>query len=374
MVDARVQMETIFRGDAPEVIPAVFRLGAWYNSQVAAGQLPAEVAGLTLPEVETHLGLANSARTGRVFEVRYRDPVKCVQSRRGDEVITDWHTPAGQLRLVRRFLDGAEAAGLMPTTSEYPIKTLDDYAAYQQIVEHTEYVPAYQDWLDYDRQIGPASLPMLILGTIPIHSLLIQWTGYEKGYFDLFDRPDVVLPVIEAANTVNRRMWDIVAESGAQLVMHGVNFDTAMTSPPVFREHFLPYLKAFNQRMHQAGKLVAFHADGNMSGLLDLVVEADYDVADCFACQPMVACTIEQARQVWADKITIWGALPGTLLEPDVPRDQLIEHLEHIYRVMAPGKRFVLGLADQALPSSSWEHIKLAAQWAGRHGSFPIGP
>ena len=140
------------------------------------------------------------------------------------------------------------------------------------------------------------------------------------------------------------------------------------------REHFLPYLKSFNEQMHLAGKKVAFHADGNMSGLLKLVLDAKFDVADCFACDPMVRCTVGEARAAWQGRTTLWGALPSSLLEPNVPLGQLCDHLKRVYREAAPGDRFVLGIADQAMPTASWDHIKLAAEWARDHSRYPIEP
>ena len=145
-----------------------------------------------------------------------------------------------------------------------------------------------------------------------------------------------------------------------------------MTSPPIFREHFLPYLSAFNDLMHASGKRVAFHGDGDMTALPDLMVEADYDVCDCFACEPLVRCTAAQAYAAWKDRITIWGGVPSGLLEPNVPLGQLQEHLCGLYRQVAPGDRFILGISDQAMPSASWDHLAMLAEWARNHRRYPI--
>jgi len=368
----REDLEAIIDGRAPERIPAVFRLDPWYRSCMAGGHLPEELAGMSLEELEAYLGLARSARRAKVYETALHRPVECVQNRKGAMLITEWHTARRTLRMVQRLDRDDEAAGLLPKTIEYPIKTVEDYEAYEDVMRHREFIPSYEQYLEYDRRIGPQGLPMIVLGPVPIHDLLINWVGYEQGYLDLHDHPDVVLQAVETANSTYRRMWEIVAESPGRLVMHGVNFDTVITPPKVFREHFLPYIRSFNELMHGAGKKVAFHGDGDMSGLLELMLEADYDVADCFACEPMVRCTIARARSVWRERVTIWGGLPSVLLEPHVPLEQLRDHLEHVYRTVAPGDRFILGIADQALPTASWEHIKLVAQWVRDHSRYPI--
>ena len=124
--------------------------------------------------------------------------------------------------------------------------------------------------------------------------------------------------------------------------------------------------------MHLAGKKVAFHADGDMSGLLKLVIEADYDVADCFACYPLVQCTIAKARAVWQDHITIWGGVPSNMLDSSTSLEQLKNQLGDIYRAVAPGNNFILGISDQALPTANWENIKLVAKWVANYSKYPI--
>ena len=371
-INWREQIEAAIAGRTPEHIPAIFRMSRWYKHRVHMRDVPAEIAGKSLEEVEAYLGLARSARYARVYRIEYRPPVECVVSRDGDRVITEYRTPTRTLRRVARYGPGDEAAGLEPLFVEYPIKSWEDYGAFVEIMGHLEFVPTYEEYERYDQTIGEAGLPMVVIGAIPFHHLLLEWTGYQKGYLDLYDRPDVFLEAVEAGNAAYRPMWERVAASPARLLLHGVNFDTQMTPPPVFHEHFLPYLKQFNHEMHLAGKKVACHADGNMVGLLDLTVEAGFDAADCFACEPLVECTVTQARQAWRDRITIWGGLPSTLLESRASLDALRDYLQRLYTEVAPGDRFMLGITDMAMPTTSWEHLLIVGEWVHEHRGYPI--
>jgi len=371
-INWRECIRNVIAGKPSEFIPAVFRLDKWHQARAHDNSLPNELEGMSVAQMEAHLGLARSARAGRVFDTVLKPPVECIESRQDDRLTTEWHTPVGTLRMVRQLKPGDEAAGLSPTIIEHPIKQLQDYAAYEQVMAHTDFVPTYDQYLEYDKAIDNAGLPLVVIGPIPFHDLLIRWVGYERAYVHLFEQPDVVLQAVETANNAYQRMWRIVAESPAELVMHGVNFDSQMTSPSIFREHFLPYLSAFNDRMHASGKKAAFHGDGDMAALLDLVVEAGYDVCDCFACEPLVRCTAAQAYAAWKDRITIWGGVPSGLLEPNVPLERLHEHLGSLYRQVAPGDRFILGISDQAMPTATWDHLAKLSEWARSHLRYPI--
>jgi hypothetical protein len=318
---------------------------------------------MSIEQVQEYLGFGRSARQAKVFERKLRPEVECVKKYDGDVIITQWRTSVGTLRMVQRLSKADQDAHLKPVIIEYPIKSRQDYKVYEEIMRNTEFVATYDSYLEYDRIIGNAGMPVCIVGPIPIHDILINWTGYQQGFMDIFDCPEVVAQALEAGNAAYRQMWKIVAQSPAVMVMHGVNFDTATTSPPIFRKYFLPYLKSFNHQMHLAGKKVAFHADGDMSGLLELVTEADYDVADCFACYPLVKCTIAKARALWQNRITIWGGIPSNMLDSNTSLEQLENHLGDIYRAVAPGNNFILGISDQAMPAARWENIKLISRW-----------
>jgi hypothetical protein len=359
-------------GRLPCRIPAILRLDPWYNFHQSNDSLPDEIKNFSLNEVQDYLGFALSARDAKVFVTKYTDVVEVTKTRCDDHIITEWRIPTGSLHRVEKITPTDKSAGLRPFTVEYPVKTSDDYRLYAELIENIHFTPCYNDFENYDRQIGESGLPMVILGANPFHDLLMNWVGYEKGFLDLYDYPEAVDQAVEIANTAYQRMWSIVANSPARLVMHGVNFDIATTPPPLFRKYFLPYLRAFNQCMHQAGKITVFHADGDMTDLLDLAVEAGYDVADCFACHPLVRCTFAQARAAWRNRICIWGGVPSNLLDSDTPLDRLHDHLDRLYRAAAPGDRFILGISDQVLPSAAWPHIKTIADAVRRYATYPI--
>ena len=110
-------------------------------------------------------------------------------------------------------------------------------------------------------------------------------------------------------------MWDIAAKSPAEMFMHGIHFDTAITPVKIFDKYFMPYITEFNKRMHEDNKWTVFHGDSNLALLLEHVLQGGYDVADCLATQPLVKCDFEKSRQHWGNKMTIWGGVPSILLE-----------------------------------------------------------
>jgi hypothetical protein len=356
-VTHRERFRAALSGEPIDHVPTVCRLDLWYRARQLDGRWPRGAAGKSLERLQLDLGMGLSCRAGKVYQIRYHEPVRYERATVGDELRERWDTPRGSLQRISKWGPGEAALGMAPHITEYPIRGADDYALFELVMRHTEFVPDYESFIAYDRAVGDDGLPMVILGPDPAHWLMLCWTGYEAAYYQIADDAGPFEAAVAAAQEAYQTMWPIVAGSPCELVMHGVNFDSSTTPPSVFRRWFLPYLSEFNRVMHQAAKRTAFHADGDMTQLLRMFVEADYDVADCFACAPLVRCRFEDALAAWRGRIAIWGGIPSPLLEPTVPIEQFRQHLDAIARALTPADRFIAAISDQAMPEASYGRI-----------------
>ncbi|MCD6221665.1 hypothetical protein J7K25_05865 [bacterium] len=368
----RERLKTVLQWQIPDRIPISCRLDIWYRAKQVNHDLPPEVADKSLDQLQLDLGMALQARNARVFTTRYRAPVSYKRYREGAKIYEIWETSKGTLRRISQYGLNDERLGLRPHIVEYPIKSPEDYRVYKEIVSHLEYIRDYESYWNCDRTVGDNGIPIVILGPCPAHDLMINWVGYKDVFFHITDKPDIFADAVATGDRAFQRMWDIVADSPCEIVMHGVNFDSPLTPPSIFKQFFLPYLREFNQRMHEAGKWVAFHADGDMSALLELVVKADFDIADCLACAPMTSCPFERIIEAWRGRIIIWGGIPSTLLEPSTDEESFHSHLEKIVKSVAPGYGFIAGLSDQAMPGALYERIVWMCRFFAKHGRCPI--
>jgi hypothetical protein len=354
----RERFRAALRGERPDRVPAVCRLDIWHRARKVAGDLPPDLEGRTLEEFQLGLGFGVSARAARVFKSRFAPPVRHVERREGPCLVEEWHSPKGSLRRVRRFEGDDEKLGIRPAITEFPIRSTDDYAIFEEVVRHQEWVPDFEAYREYDRKVGENGLPMVILGPIPIHDLILGWTGYETGFAHLHEEPGVFLHAVEAANEKALEMIEVLAASPAELVLYGAHYDSRMTPPPLFRKHFLPFIQGFNGRMHSAGKKTAFHADADLTLLLDLVLETGHDVMDCLATEPLVPCSFREIRRRCGERVVCWGGVPSTLLEAPATAADLRAHLERLFAEAEHDRNLILGLSDQAMPGSGLGHLR----------------
>jgi len=337
-------------------IPWIPRLQIWYNAHKSAGTLPDKYQEWALRDIERDLGMGTPARDVSVFSTRTEN-VETRVSRRGNETFTEYITPVGTASTKHTVVEKLQKAGMGAYQSEHLIKRPEDYDVVEYMVEHTKVIPAYDQYISYDEEIGDDGFPMAGLGHCPMHSIMREYMGYEKAVFEMIDRPAKVERLLKVLTDHAKEMQKIALESPARMLLHGIHFDSMMTPPPFFEEYFKPYFQEFAQQLHSRGKILVCHADADSGQLLDLIQESGFDMAEVFATAPMVQCTLAQAREAWGNDVIIWGGIPSVILCESFSDEKFEAYIQDLFETVATGDSFILGVSDNVMPETKFERI-----------------
>lgn len=369
----RERIRAILHHQSPDRLPWIPRLELWYNARVMTGTMPQQWRGLSLREIERELGLGTPARDGRIFEVHY-EGVQVSTRDEGTKCITEYRTPLGTVRQVTGFSATLEKQGLPGRVEEHLLKGPQDYRVWEWILERCCYVPTYDEYRAYDAQIGEDGLPLITAGENPFYEFLEVLAGYQNAFYQLADHPREVERLLSVITEVHReRLWPVVAESPAQLLLHGSHLSSQFTPPAFFEKYILPYYQEFIPLMHDRGKWVAMHADADASRILGLIERAGWDMVECFVTAPMVPLTLAQAREAWGERVIIWGGLPSLLFSPSVPEAEFRAFVLEQFDIIAPGDAFILGVADNVMPDSLIDRVAWVSEQVEARGWYPIG-
>ncbi len=171
----------------------------------------------------------------------------------------------------------------------------------------------------------------------------------EEWYVSLVERPGYIKAVFERQAEIAvenlARLHEAVGDRISVIQTNGTDFGTQhgpFCSPAQYRELFLPYQKKVNGWIHEnTGWKTFMHCCGSIVPLLDLIVEAEFDILNPVQ---FVAHGMDPAllKQRYGERLTFWGGgvdtqktLPfGT---PDEVRDEVSRQIE----TLAPGGGFV---------------------------------
>lgn len=372
MMTNRERMMAILEKRKPDRIPWIPRLEIWYQAHKIRNTLPEKYKSLPLREIEKDLNLGTPARQGAVFRIEYKN-VDIVHEKRGQDTLTTYKTPVGKVSTVHRYSETLAQGGVASSLQiSHMIKSTDDYPVVEYIFSNAVVHPAYEGYTLYDEDIGSDGLPMVSIGPDPMYRILQVLIGFNNAFFHLHDERPRVIHLYDVINEFTERIQKVVLDSPAIFIQHGEHFDAKMTPPNLFAEFMLPYFQKFTDKIHAKGKYITCHADADTSNLLDLIIESGFDMAECFVTAPMVPLTLARAREVLGDRVIIWGGVPSVILGDPVRDEAFRTYMFDVFKTIAPGDAFILGVADNVMAEAKIDRIAYISDMVEKYGNYPI--
>jgi hypothetical protein len=369
----RERLLAIMDGKLPDCVPWIPRLQIWYEANRREGTLPKPYRNMALREVERDVFGGTAARDAIIYRIEI-EGVEIRTHRPSElETVTEYVTPVGTVTTKLRSTPHLRRTGIQDAEVEFMLKRRDDYPVVEYLVEHTRYTPAFEEYEAYERDAGDEGYPMVNCGDCPMHHWMRALVGYNQAYFHLNDYAAEVERLVGVlTDRYKETVWKHMLDSPARLLMHGHHLSSQMTPPPLFEQYILPYYQELAPRVRERGKVLALHADNDTRHILSQIERAGFGMAECFATHPMVPTTLAEARAAWGDRVIVWGGVPSVILEEPFTDEQFEQYMDDVFRTIAPGAAFILGIADNAMPGSNIERIKRITEIVQERGSVPI--
>jgi len=188
----------------------------------------------------------------------------------------------------------------------------------------------------------------------------------EQFFYALHDYPEKVLGLAEQIEPYFQQIQAIGAASPAEVLLLGANYDDSITHPAFFEKYILPGLRDFAAELHDRGKFLMTHTDGENQRLFPLYRRAGFDIADSVCPYPMTRCTLEETRAKFGEHVTIWGGIPSTLLcAGSTSEDEFRRSIDATVERYARASHFVLGVSDMVTADCEWGRLQYITEKAG---------
>ncbi len=387
------------RGERPDRLPWVPRIDLWHNSNSMRGTLPPPFKqDATLDEVADYIGGAYHKSVPEFLKIRspddtidrglgvyrlwgmaYRPELVGVDRevrKEGDATFVTYHTPVGSVSYKTLYTAEMKRAGASITwISEPVIKEPKDYKVVGYIFKNIKIRPDYDNYREFQKRVGDKGYVPAFnnIASGPMHHIMKEFLDATRFFLELYDHPEELRQLCEDMEPYYDRVGRVLADSPAEVIFGGGNYDEMITYPPFFRDHILPYLQKLADLLHSKGKLLQTHCDGENKGLLDLLAESGIDVAEAVCPQPMTKVTITDVKKAFKGKITIFGGIPSvTLLEESMPDGEFEKFMKDLFKEIAPGDRFILGISDTTPPDAKFERLLRITEMVEEWGKLPM--
>jgi hypothetical protein len=253
--------------------------------------------------------------------------------------------------------------------TEYYVKKREDYGILEFVLEDRGYVPAFEE---FRRQAGLYGEDGYVVGNTeysPMNLLIYEFLGLERFSFDILDEPKRVLLLYEILREKQRQMFDICADSPAELILFCGNISQEAIGLERFRKYFLPPIDEFCSTVHRAGKMAGCHLDAPLRTLVEAIADSHLDVIEAFTPAPTGDMSAAAARKAWKKKI-IWMNFPSSVhIEP--PARIRAETLE-ILRQVVPGEGFLMGITEDIPEEVRYSSLKRINDTLCDQGRLPL--
>ena len=393
------------RGETPDKLPYVPRFDLWYNANSYRGTLPkrhqgrshdeiARAEGWALHKVIPELlevvdpqenltrgiGLYSLKENG--YRINFSPNVKLEvqKSRQGAEESTrvEYHTSKGVVSTKEVINEEMRQAGVSITwVQERAIKRPQDYEIWATVFENITVTPDYDRYRAWQRRIGDdgVAVMMATFSASPVHHIQRDFLDATEFFFHYNDHRREMQRLAEAIGLVYEQILRVVADSPAEAVLWGANYDDMITYPPYFQKEMTPWLRKASEVLASKGMLVISHCDGENQGLIDVIADSGMHVAEAVCCAPMTKLPIELYYERWcrSNKLTLMGGLVQSLLSPATASlDDLNDYLDHFFKAVAPGKRIIMSVADTTPPNADFDRLVLIGERIDKEGRLPL--
>ena len=393
------QMLRAARGEWSDWLPWAPRIDLWYNANSLRGTLPpifqkeaslddlADYIGggyhKIVPEFQKVRSPEDMIDRGigvyRLREMACRPELVGVDREvkyEGDATLVTYHTPVGSISYKTQYNEDMKQAGISQTwISEHVIKRPEDYAVVGYIFKNIKVHPAYDNFLQHQSAVGDRGLVVAWASpsASPMHHILKHFFESTAFYLELYDHPKELRQLCEDMEPYFEQICEVHAQSPAEVIHFGSNYDDMITYPPLFKDHMLPTLQRFSDLLHGRGKLLLSHCDGENKGLLDLIRESGIDVAEAICPYPMTKVTLPEVRRAFQGKVTIFGGIPSVaLLESSMSDDEFETFLTKVFEDISPGDRFILGVSDTTPPDARFDRLLRITERVRDQGPLPL--
>jgi uroporphyrinogen-III decarboxylase len=377
---SRERVLTAMRGGIPDRVPISPRIGAflpgyygassWMHHLKAAKEFGYDICLATSHAVPSFIH-APDLRYGFVAP-----EVEVVQETReqdgGITVKRTFKTPAGPLTDVTFRAPGGREYGVSPSPvkHEHLIKDRDDLERIRYILPGPETVNM-ATYHEIDQLVGDAGI-IEMSQYPPFDHFLGDARGVIQLMMDYHLDRDFFDEMFALFETHSQAVLKAALEQGVRYVF-GSWFYASLSagwSPTIFRDYFVPQIRAAAELVHSYDGIYHAYDDGKMMETLGDYVDAGVDVIETLTPPPVGDVDLAEAKRLYGDKVCLKGYVDLLYVLKMGTVEDVRRTVREAIEIASPGGGFILGTSDSIREGTPIENIRAYFETAHAYGSY----
>jgi uroporphyrinogen decarboxylase len=141
-----------------------------------------------------------------------------------------------------------------------------------------------------------------------------------------------------------------------------------MISPAHLRELVFPWHKRMVEAVHKAGRFFLLHACGNLTEVMDDIIDVGFDGKHSFEDAIM---PVSEAKKRWGSRIALLGGVDVDFL-CRASQARIREYVRSVLRQCAPGGGYALGTGNSVANYIPVANFLTMLEEGWRSGRYPV--
>ena len=365
----RERTAAVYEGEVPDQVPLVLDLSHWYKKN---NNVPFDLTGLKsvetgLVELHKEIGAVSYVEMGSFYDRISCDSDVSFEAFTDDGIfVTRIITPIGSIHEERVFNPASYSYAirkhLLDAVREFRIVRL--FMDSLDTILHWERYDAWAEALG-DLFFGYCPLPYSGLGF-----LISRNYGVAKTIYSIYDHPDEVRLLVDSVNESNLRLLEKIIDGPFSVLIMSDNFDSTVQTRELFDAYSRDYYTEVARRVHDKGKYLAIHVDGEMRGALTMMRECGVDCIDAATPAPMFSLSPAEARAEAGNDMILSGGIPATVFGAHGSDAEFAESVVSWLDTRETSFRLLLAAGDQVPTDASLDRIRALPDLVRRYGKY----
>jgi hypothetical protein len=239
-------------------------------------------------------------------------------------------------------------------------RSLSDLEIVRSIVENTRFIPRHERVEKFLRETGGFGVCDLVIFRSPFGKLVHEYMGFEQVAYALHDDEAAVLDFLAFQEEKDLQLIRLAAEAPGPIVIISDHADENLISPAWYRRYCIPAYAKACAILHEAGKYVSTHLDGNFKAYLPFIAETGFDLLDGCTPAPMFNYEPEELAEATCGtgrrpRVSCYCGVPASLFTTGIDPQSLADFGERIARAFKGG--VIVNVGDILPPNGSIEGV-----------------
>ena len=254
------------------------------------------------------------------------------------------------------------------------IKNRDDWESFPKPDMKEEYKRAKKFYKGVLRKCRDIKNDICIIAQNALTSVFPPvWQGMGMNYFAraLKNDPKLIEERFRFCTDYVLTVFKAYSECGAKIFLEGGDIahkGGPMINPKYFDKYLLPRFQEVSNAIHEWGGKYILHTDGDITSLLDFIVESGFDGLQCLEL-PYVDPVLVKKKV--GDKLCLSGNIDTRHVLVDGSQQEVEQAVHNAIKAMGHGGGFMLSPANFH-PSISVKRLRWMIQAANKYGIYPL--